>query len=129
MTVKDQTRYSEAVGRRKSAIARVRVHSGAGKAFIINNKPIAEYFKTEEQQRVATEALVHLKTGAVSVRVYGGGLSSQAEAIRHGLARVLSRENTALRSPLKKAGFLKRDPRAKERRKFGLKKARKAPQW
>ncbi|MDQ5949777.1 MAG: small subunit ribosomal protein, partial [Patescibacteria group bacterium] len=66
---------------------------------------------------------------AVSVKVVGGGIHSQAEAVRHGLSRALSEYNDELRSPLKKAGFLKRDPRMKERRKFGLKKARKSPQW
>ena len=136
MTIKDQTRYSEAVGRRKTAVARVRVQSGAGKAFIINDKPIAEYFKTEEERHLILDPIVKgLGKGKVDVKwnvevhVLGGGAHSQAEAIRHGLSRALVVYNPELRKDLKTLGYLKRDPRAKERRKFGLKKARKAPQW
>lgn len=123
--------YIEAVGRRKTSIARVRIEDG-GKGFFVNGKKHIEYFPTAEMQQIAEGALQKLgffgKFG-VTVHVSGGGIHSQAEAVRHGLARSLEKIDPGYRGPLKEAGFLKRDPRAKERRKFGLKKARKAPQW
>ncbi len=126
-------RYVEAVGRRKTSIARVRATPSAKASFDINNgKSIADYFKTEAQRLIVVESL-NMSTidghFAITVRVSGGGVNSQAEAIRHAIARILIDIKPEMRKELKKEGFLKRDPRAKERRKFGLKKARKAPQW
>lgn len=127
------TRYIETIGRRKTAVARVRIVPGALKMSVeANDKDIESYFRTPEQRRVAMEALTRGKlTGKfkITAKVRGGGLSAQAEALRHGIARALILHDAELRKKLKKAGFLKRDPRAKERRKFGLKKARKSPQW
>lgn len=125
--------YVEAIGRRKTAVARVRLLEGKAGSFVVGEQTLADYFKTDEQRRTAQEALA-LAEGAplrygVSAHLTGGGLSGQAEALRHGIARALVATDPELRKKLKKAGFLKRDPRAKERRKFGLKKARKAPQW
>jgi small subunit ribosomal protein S9 len=124
--------YIEAVGRRKTSIARVRVYPATKSSFTVNGKNVEDYFKSKEGARVAAEAFQKAKVEdkyKVEVMVQGGGFSSQAEAVRHGLARVLVEKDQELRRKLKKAGFLKRDPRSKERRKFGLKKARKAPQW
>ena len=131
-------KYIEAVGRRKTSTARVRITEGSKAHFVVNGKDAREYFKTEDQRRLILdpitkgikpgEAKLNKKWG-VEVRVSGGGIHSQAEAIRHGLARALVLSDEALHGGLKALGFLKRDPRAKERRKFGLKKARKAPQW
>jgi small subunit ribosomal protein S9 len=126
--------YIEAVGRRKTAAARVRISKSKTKKghIVVNTKPYTEFFKTEELQMVVAEPFtkVELESGFdVSARVLGGGQHAQAEAIRHGISRALVDFNAELRKDLKKEGFLKRDPRAKERRKFGLKKARKSPQW
>ncbi len=133
MTTKAATkRYIEAVGRRKTAVARVRITEGAKNAFVINDKPVADFFPTEEMRIVAQEAIMKMEIPAkftVSAHVKGGGAHSQAEAVRHGLARALAEFDTTLRSPLKKAGYLKRDPRSIERKKPGLKKARKSAQW
>lgn len=126
------TKYNQAVGRRKRAVARVRITEAAKNSYVINDKDIKEYFPTIEMQALVTSALTTAnapKHYAVSVHVSGGGIHSQAEAVRHGIARSLSRTHTETRSTLKKAGFLTRDEREKERRKFGLKKARKSPQW
>ena len=125
-------RYLEAVGRRKTSIARARLFASKTTTVSVNEKPLAKYFPTKELQDIAIESLKELKLSehfAISVKVKGGGSHSQAEAIRHGLARTLVAYDVDSRKILKPAGFLKRDPRAKERRKFGLKKARKAPQW
>jgi len=128
----EQGRYIEAIGRRKTAIARVRITPGSASGVIVNDKDIAKYFATEAL-RLATLApflSIALPTQfAVSAHVKGGGPTGQAEAIRLGISRALVEYNEDLRGELKKLSFLKRDPRAKERRKFGLKKARKAPQW
>lgn len=126
------SRYIEAIGRRKTAAARVRILPSAKGSLLVNNKDVEAYFKTPEQRRVALEALTKSKLLTkfkITAQVQGGGLSAQAEALRHGIARALVAHDAQLRKKLKKAGFLKRDPRAKERRKFGLKKARKSPQW
>ncbi|MEK7596216.1 MAG: 30S ribosomal protein S9 [Patescibacteria group bacterium] len=123
--------YIEGVGRRKTSVARVRIIEG-GKNIIVNGKDYAAYFPTLEMKRVAHDALDKmgvLNRFEVEARISGGGIHSQAEALRHGLARALIKYNADFRKKLKKAGFLKRDPRMKERRKFGLKKARKSPQW
>lgn len=124
-------RYFEAVGRRKTAIARVRLFTRSG-AFIVNDKAYGDYFPTLDLQKIAEDALKKMKLWErfrISVRVSGGGIHAQAEAVRHGLARCLIIFNPDFRKRMKRAGFLKRDPRMKERKKFGLKKARRAPQW
>lgn len=131
MATKSKNKYFEAVGRRKTSVARVRVYGEAGD-ILINEKPFSEYFKTEEQRKIAKDALELsglFKKNRVTAKISGGGIHSQAEALRHGIARALLLIDQSFRANLKKEGFLKRDPRAKERRKFGLKKARKAPQW
>lgn len=130
-------RFYEAVGRRKSSIARVRLFTikpfeGEEGKITINNKPYKTYFSTIELQQIAEASLKKLKSlnrFEVVAKVRGGGIRSQAEAVRHGLARTLVLFNLDFRKKLKKAGYLKRDPRVKERRKYGLKKARKSPQW
>jgi small subunit ribosomal protein S9 len=125
-------KYIEAVGRRKTAIARVRIFESSKSTFSINDKDITEYFPTEQLQVTVkgpfskTKLPVKFKTQA---HIQGGGISAQAEALRHGISRALIAYDVELRKELKPLGFLKRDPRAKERRKFGLKKARKSPQW
>jgi len=123
--------YIETVGRRKTAVARVRITPAGRNAMTVNDKALDEFFPTKVLQNIAREALDEAKDEKfkVSVKVVGGGTSAQAEAMRHGIARALVKHNLELRSPLKKKGFLTRDQRAKERRKFGLKKARKAAQW
>jgi len=125
-------KYYEAVGRRKRAIARVRLFTRGKKDFVVNKKPYTKYFPTAELQHIADEALKKMKVVdkfSVSVLVRGGGMAGQAVAVRHGTARALVEFNLDFRKRLKRAGFLRRDPRKKERKKFGLKKARKAPQW
>lgn len=127
---KDQN-YIEGVGRRKTSVARVRIIEG-GKNIIVNGKDYAAYFPNLEMKRIAGDAFDKmgvLDRFGVKARICGGGIHSQAEALRHGLARALIKYNADFRKKLKKAGYLKRDPRMKERRKFGLKKARKSPQW
>lgn len=128
--------YVEAVGRRKTSTARVRISQASKASFIVNDQDSKEYFKTEEQRRLVMDPIVNGLDGEkaeykwkVEAHVSGGGIHSQAEAIRHGVARALTKFDLELRPKLKDLGYLKRDPRAKERRKFGLKKARKAPQW
>jgi len=132
MTTKSSTKYFEAVGRRKTAIARIRITPASKTSYEINGKSLEEYFPVKEMQINVTEAFATAKPGDkfhVSAKLIGGGISAQSEATRHGISRALLVYDVHLRAPLKKKGFLKRDPRAKERRKFGLKKARKSPQW
>ena len=128
----ENIRYIETVGRRKTATARVRLTKSSRTTVTVNNKELSAYFPTEEMCRTALEPLQR-EPGAdhfsITALVRGGGTVAQSEALRHGIARALIRHDVSLRHNLKKAGFLKRDPRVKERRKFGLKKARKAPQW
>lgn len=129
--VSKRERYFEAVGRRKTAVARVRLFTKAGE-ILINEKPVSVFFPTLETQKIVEEPLQKMKLGGrfrVSVKVQGGGVHSQAEAARHGLSRALVKFNADFRKRLKRAGFLRRDPRMKERKKFGLKRARRAPQW
>ena len=126
------SRYFEAVGRRKTSVARVRMTEAAKTSMIVNDKDLSDFFKTEEQRHVALEALTKVEVPAkfaITVKVLGGGMHSQAEAVRLGVSRALLIFDKELRKSLKDLGFLMRDPRAKERRKFGLKKARKSPQW
>ena len=124
-------RYVEAVGRRKTAIARVRLTPSSTQSILVNDKSVEDYFSTQNLRSVVVSALKHSpdQKFKITVRVSGGGINAQAESIRLGMARCLVSMDIEKRKPLKKAGFLKRDPRAKERRKFGLKKARKSPQW
>lgn len=125
-------KYFEAKGRRKTSVARVRLFSSSQPSFLVNDKKLEIYFPTKEMHHLIEEPLRNLKTLGkfkVSAKIKGGGIHSQAEALRHGISRALIKFNADFRKPLKKSGFLKRDPRMKERRKFGLKKARKAPQW
>lgn len=131
--IKTTDKYIEAIGRRKTASARVRITPASKMSYDVNGKTIEEYFPTKELQMVAVESFSESKLTEskfkVTVVVKGGGISGQADAMRHGMARALIDWDKELRGTLKKAGLLKRDPRAKERRKFGLKKARKSPQW
>jgi small subunit ribosomal protein S9 len=132
MDATTKNRYIEAVGRRKTATARVRITPATKASFIVNDKDVKEYFTTNDLQVVAQEAIAKSEAGekfAVTVHVAGGGIHAQAEAIRHGLARTLVERNEDVKNTLKKLGFLKRDSRQVERKKFGLKKARKAPTW
>jgi small subunit ribosomal protein S9 len=123
-------RYIEAIGRRKTSVARVRITPAEKTTFLINGKEIHKYFPVEEMVVLAKEPLLEISDKfEISAKIVGGGIHSQAEALRHGIARALVKKTESLRKTLKKAGHLKRDPRSKERRKFGLKKARKAPQW
>ncbi len=131
-------KYIEAIGRRKTSTARVRIVEASKASFLINGIDSKEYFKTEGERRLILDPMIKgLKIGEgkvalkwnVEAHVKGGGIHSQAEALRHGLARAFVIFDPESRSNLKSLGYLKRDPRAKERRKFGLKKARKAPQW
>jgi small subunit ribosomal protein S9 len=124
--------YFEATGRRKTAVARVRLYMQGDKTITVNGKNIADYFPTLILQNVATSALDKMRLGGrfkITVVVQGGGINAQAEAIRHGIARALVVFNPEYRKRLRKAGFLTRDSRMKERKKFGLKRARRAPQW
>jgi len=125
-----QVQYA-GTGRRKEAVARVRLIPGRGQ-FIVNGRPMEEYFGLKFLQHMVQQPLALTNTLGrydVLVRVHGGGTSGQAGAVRHGIARALLKVDGSLRPLLKKAGFLTRDPRMKERRKYGLKKARKAPQF
>ena len=118
-------------GRRKKSIARVRLIDGNGK-ITINGKDIEEYFGTEVLKTIVRQPLTATNTTAkfdVIAKVEGGGFTGQAGAIRHGIARALNEANSELRPTLKANGYLTRDPRMKERKKYGLKKARKAPQF
>lgn len=120
-----------ATGRRKTSVARVRLVPGDGK-ILINGREMGEYLGKDTLQIIVQQPLNLTETLGkfdVLVNVVGGGLSGQAGAIRHGIARALLKVDGEMRSVLKKAGFLTRDPRMKERKKYGLKKARKAPQF
>lgn len=125
------TQYYYGTGRRKSSVARVRLYQGQG-PFVVNGKPGEEYFSRETDVLAALEPLRIVGADdryQVSVVVSGGGVTGQSEAVRHGVARALLEADPALRTTLKQHGLLTRDPRAKERKKPGLKRARKAPQY
>ena len=125
-------KYFYGTGRRKSSVARVRVYENGTGSIIINGRDIDDYFGLDTLKLVVRQPLVATDmVGKVDivVTVTGGGVSGQAGAIRHGLARALLQYNEELRPALKKAGFLTRDPRMKERKKYGLKAARRAPQF
>ena len=134
MTAETKAKYVEAVGRRKTAIARVRMTPSAKQSIRINDRDLNDYFKTTELQSRVVESMEKSGIGAeikftITAHLIGGGISAQAEAVRHGIARALEKHDSTLRAALKKAGMLTRDQRAVERKKFGLKKARKAPTW
>ncbi|MBV9281682.1 MAG: 30S ribosomal protein S9 [Chloroflexi bacterium] len=123
--------YYAAVGRRKTSVARVRLVPGTGE-MVVNGRPIGQYFggdiwtaQVEEPFNVVNQ----LGRFNADIKVLGGGRSGQAGAIRHGIARALLASDETLRQPLRRAGLLTRDARAKERKKYGLKRARKAPQY
>lgn len=127
-----EDRYIESVGRRKTAIARARLTPSSRMLVFVNKKEVNDYFPTEPLRVAALEPFLKVSLPvqfSVNVVVSGGGISGQAIAVRHAISRALVEYQADLRSSLKKEGFLKRDPRAKERRKFGLKKARKRAQW
>ena len=123
--------YFYGTGRRKESVARVRVYAGTGKV-TINDREIDDYFGLDTLKLIVNQPLVLTETKEkfdVVCRVNGGGVSGQAGAIRHGIARALLQYDESLRPILKKAGLLTRDPRMKERKKYGLKAARRAPQF
>ncbi len=126
-------RYIEGIGRRKTATARVRLTPATATTFLINNRSLEEYFKHVALQQNLQSVLATKEAGienyTITVKVLGGGLSSQSDAIKLGIARALVEEKLDRRTPLKKEGYLKRDPRSVERKKFGLRKARKRPAW
>ena len=128
----DSKPYFYGTGRRKKSVARVRIYPGGTGKITINDRDIDDYFGLETLKLVVRQPLALTDTiGRFDVicRVAGGGVSGQAGAIRHGISRALLKYNAELRSDLKKAGFLTRDPRMKERKKYGLKAARRAPQF
>jgi len=135
MAKEETNKYYEGVGRRKSAVARVRFFpKGKGGVFSINDKDYKAYFVTDRYRQSAVAPLKILDSGTrkgadITVKVKGGGVMSQAEAVTLGLARALVKFNETLKQELRGAGHLTRDPRRVERKKFGLKKARRAPQW
>ncbi|MBI2003095.1 MAG: 30S ribosomal protein S9 [Candidatus Wildermuthbacteria bacterium] len=136
MAIKKQessSRYIEAVGRRKEAIARVRIVPGASEtSAVVNGKNLEAYFQDLALRGTALAPLdvAHpAEPLSISVLVKGGGMVAQAHAVRHGLTRAIVKWSAETRPVLKAAGFLTRDPRTRERKKFGLKRARRAPQW
>lgn len=125
--------YIEGIGRRKTATARVRLTPAQKTTVVINDKSLEEYFGNEAQRQDVLNILKTEEAGVadytITAKVLGGGIAAQAEAIRLGIARALVKEKGERRSILKPLGFLKRDPRSVERKKFGLRKARRRPQW
>lgn len=129
---KDEGRYWQATGRRKTAVARVRIKNATKTNFVVNQKPFEDYFQDSEYRIIAKESLERGATGKtfeVSIFVRGGGIRAQAEAVRHALARALVEWDEGMRDSMKSLKFLTRDPRMRERKKFGLKRARRARQW
>jgi small subunit ribosomal protein S9 len=130
MAEKTDKRYIETVGRRKTSVARVRITPAVKISITVNDKEFEKYFVVPEYRRTIMNVFNDVNEKfSVTAKLVGGGIASQAEALRHGIARALVESDQSVRTKLKVKGYLKRDPRAKERRKFGLKKARKAPQW
>ncbi len=136
--VESKERYFEGVGRRKTAVARVRIVKGDPKGapsgrgeFLVNGRPLQKYFplKKHEETVLAPFNKLSLKGYKASVKVSGGGVSAQAEAVRLGLARALTLLDASFRAQLKAFGYLTRDPRMVERKKYGLRKARRPQQW
>lgn len=126
-------KYIEGIGRRKTASARVRITPAKETKITINGKTLSNYFENESFEKKVMSVLGTEEAGVgdyeITVKVSGSGLSAQAEAVRLGIARALVKEKAERRSVLKPLGFLKRDPRSVERKKFGLRKARRRPQW
>lgn len=135
MAIKEEIkkdRYIEGVGRRKTAVARVRITKSGKSHFLVNSKEVDKFFQVPRLLMTAMASLENLKLAdkfAVSAKVTGGGIKAQAEAVRHGLARALAKFDPELIKRLRGFGYLTRDPRMVERKKYGLKKARRAPQW
>jgi small subunit ribosomal protein S9 len=132
MSMEKTDKYIETIGRRKTSVARVRMTEASKNTIVVNEKEYEVYFPTKALQLVGKEAFGASKTPIkfkITAVIKGGGISSQVQALRHGISRGLVEFDAELRKSLKSSGLLKRDARAKERRKFGLKKARKAPQW
>lgn len=128
----ESTNYVTAVGRRKTASARVKMTPAKENSVTVNGKPAGDYFKTAERESITADVFgagEWKQNYAVEARVVGGGISAQAEAVRHAMARALTKIEEGTRGTLKAAGFLTRDARAVERKKPGLRKARKRPQW
>ena len=123
-------KYFYANGKRKTSIARIRLYEGKGE-IIVNERSLEDYFfgTLIGNVKAPLKLVDMLKRFDISVKVIGGGISSQAEAVRHGIAKALIVFDPELRTLLKRAGFLTRDARVKERKKFGLHRARRAPQW
>ena len=125
-------RYFEAIGKRKTAVANVRLYTQGDKTILVNDKDYKEYFPSLELQQIIESALEKMNAVGkfrISVKLNGGGFHAQAEAVRHGISRALVKLNPEFRKKLRRIGYLTRDPRKRERKKFGLKRARKAPQW
>ena len=124
--------YVYAVGRRKTSIARIRFYASQTGPLQVNGQDLGAYFVSEKYQKIINEPLValgELVKGRIFVKVIGGGYNSQAESIRMGIARVMVNIDPLFKPPLKKLGYLTRDSRIKERKKYGLRRARRAPQW
>ena len=130
-TTSSKRQYFYSAGKRKTAIARVKLFDGGTGTFTVNGMPLKEYFAGLQcENAVAPLAIIGAKTGYdVDAQVQGGGKTSQSDAIRHGISRALLLANPEIRPELKRAGFLRRDSRIKERKKPGLHRARRAPQW
>ena len=127
----EQQHYYYATGRRKTAVARVRLYMDTG-PIVVNGRPMEEFFPWDMWRQSVTEPFQVTNTAGqfrVVAKLAGGGVSGQADALRHGIARALEVADPSLRQPLKKAGLLTRDSREKERKKYGLKRARKAQQY
>lgn len=133
MATNEKTTYIEGIGRRKTATARVRLTRASATSITVNGKDYKEYFKHLSLQKGVDVVLGTAEAGiedyVITAKVVGGGISAQAAAIRLGIARALVKEKIERRIPLKKEGYLKRDSRSVERKKFGLRKARKRPAW
>ena len=128
---KSLERYFQAIGRRKTSSAKIRFSVNGEKEILVNDKPFHVYFPTLELQGIVLSPLniMSVDKFRILIKVNGGGIHSQAEAVRHGISRALVLTNQDSRKRLKKVGFLTRDSRMRERKKFGLKRARRAPQW
>ena len=130
-TVKKEKSYLEAMGKRKRAMARVRITEN-GKDFFVNEKKLEDYFSRPDLQEKAVSPLFKMKLVGkfgISAKIKGGGIVSQSEALGHGISRCLVMYDPEFRKKLRKLGLLTRDPRKRERKKFGLKRARRARQW
>ncbi len=131
-TLKLSGKYFYGVGRRKTASAQVRLYKGDGKIVVVNDQVGNRYFSPRDLLENALKPLEVVgmrKDFDISAHIHGGGMAAQADAMRHGIARALVEFDTNLKTALKKAGLLTRDARVKERKKFGLKRARRAPQF